>query len=798
MGGHYVKMRDVGDIIWEGDNPPSPIGDYKLWYSTDTLELYFHYCDAAGTCAWVPTSAPITMLEDLDEGLFEVRQLLNQVNSAAITNENDITLIRESLGKVNLQEVLDNGNTADKGAEFGGTVKVKANNTTADGDSLFTIEGDQANDGTGDNLLVARRHSSQGDQVRYYGPVINGKEVTTKEYVDTATSALDLEQVLTNGNIADKDIYLTHIASSDADIIDISPEKAKVIIATEGSKIPTFELQHYAVDDPSEVKLELDQDGTRFDIECDDKVNNIHFRFEDDVKFELNKDGDASFTGGLNVAGRVSSNGIANQGNVNFKFGSGQGVVLDSGSTFEPMLELKSYSGPGERKEVFSVNARGDANLLGKLTVAPGETDNEAVTYGQLATVAEEIEQIVPAYERGKYNFSLTDVSTGSSDRGKYTLLRLNTASDNSAATKACEDARDACKRNPDNDPIDCDLEFSSCVARLPSPGTVDIVTNSFNSVQKIKFSKYDANGAKHEWTDVAVGQIIDIFNDGDDNYFVGEVTAIDNSNASLVLLTVNKIQAKGNAVGVARIKVFTLNNEIDELTNYVRKTGDQMTGTLETTGRILIRPDDTGAQGGNNMLVVNQQSSKGSASIARFQQDGDDVIKVQYDKTTSFRNNRITEVGNPTDGKDAVNMEWVQNYIAGNVRRLWKWTGDQSSSPGAGKFSFAQSGAGYLYFDHRPTVGTELFNDANQYIGKGGDSLDQDKEFGYATFSIWEWTGTQWLPCKNGHISSTGIRTGKNNEPWRFSSNKNTIINHRNLTKDGLYTICVSGTILS
>ena len=62
-----VKMRDVGDIIWEGDTPPNPIGDYKLWYSTDTLELYFYYCDAAGTCAWVPTSVPITALEELTE-----------------------------------------------------------------------------------------------------------------------------------------------------------------------------------------------------------------------------------------------------------------------------------------------------------------------------------------------------------------------------------------------------------------------------------------------------------------------------------------------------------------------------------------------------------------------------------------------------------------------------------------------------------------------------------------------------------------------------------------------------------
>ena len=54
------------DLIWEGDSPPDPIGDYKLWYSTDTLELYFYYCDANGVCAWLPTSVPIQVLEDLN------------------------------------------------------------------------------------------------------------------------------------------------------------------------------------------------------------------------------------------------------------------------------------------------------------------------------------------------------------------------------------------------------------------------------------------------------------------------------------------------------------------------------------------------------------------------------------------------------------------------------------------------------------------------------------------------------------------------------------------------------------
>ena len=250
--------------------------------------------------------------------------------------------------------------------------------------------------------------------------------------------------------------------------------------------------------------------------------------------------------------------------------------------------------------------------------------------------------------------------------------------------------------------------------------------------------------------------------------------------------------------LGYANTNYASLQNTNTELDKRVLKAGDKMTGTLETTSRILIRPNNQGASGANNMLVVNQSSSNGSGSIVRIQQDGNDIIKVQDDKTTTFNDYRITDVGTPTSSKDATNKSWVEDYVAANVRRLWKWTGDQSSSPGAGKFSFAQSGAGYLYFDHRPTVGTELFNDANQYLVKGGDSLDQDKEFGYAMFTIWEWTGTQFIPCKSGHVSSTGIRTGKNNEAWRFSSNKNTILNHHNLTTEGLYAICVSGTILA
>ena len=96
-----VKMRDVGDIIWEGDNPPDPIGDYKLWYSTDTLELYFYYCDAGGTCAWVPTSVPIQVLEDLNTFAVQAEVDIDQLQYKQ-------QLLQNALDQIYLEQTTQN------------------------------------------------------------------------------------------------------------------------------------------------------------------------------------------------------------------------------------------------------------------------------------------------------------------------------------------------------------------------------------------------------------------------------------------------------------------------------------------------------------------------------------------------------------------------------------------------------------------------------------------------------------------------------------------------------------------
>jgi hypothetical protein len=505
------------------------------------------------------------------------------------------------------------------------------------------------------------------------------------EEVADAISKLDLQTVLDNGNVADKGIVLTN-ASDDA--LLLSPEDARIMVGGIGpSVVPRLELRHEAgLLDTSIVKLELDEDGSRFDIECDEKVDNIHFRFENDVKFELNKTGDAVFSGDVDIQGSAKTNGITNQGDALFKLSSGDTVVMESGSSYLPMLTLKSYSGPGERKEVFNVNASGSATLLGKLSLAPGEADNQAVTYGQLLSVQEQIEQIVPAYERGKYNISQEEVTTNSATRGRYNLIRKNNSADTQAQADACQNEYDVCLRNPDNSDIECLNNYSRCMSQIPEDGTYDVYITSFSDVEQVRFSQFDADGAKHEWNDVVPGQLIDIFNDDNDDYYVGEITAIAKSN-NYVTLDVDKVQAKGNATGAARIKVFTLDNDIEELANYVRKSGDEMTGklTLEQSGSgndvILVKDPN-----GNDFLSLGSDSD----TLARFQVKSNKQFKINTPQRQIFKiySDSTCILGGlrePTDASDAATKKYVDDNLFKPAKYMFRVDTQTNSAPEQG-----------------------------------------------------------------------------------------------------------------
>ena len=503
-----------------------------------------------------------------------------------------------------------------------------------------------------------------GIKYRYVGGAWRAVSSKAAQDVADALGQLDLEKVLTNGNVADKDIYLTHIESSDSDVIDISPEKAKVVVATEGDKVPTFELQHYAVDNNSQVKLKLDEDGTRFDIECDEKVNNIHFRFEEEDKLILNKEGDAVFGG--------------------------------------------------------------------KVKVEPGTAGNEAVTYSQLIEIEEELESIVPSIERGQFDLLLRDIVGG--DEGYFNMLRHFNNADKKAEEAKCKEEYDTCQRNPNLDAIDCEADFTRCQTRIPQVGTGYHPTDEFADVIRLKFSYYSVDGTTHDWSSLKPGQLIDVFNIEDDSYMLAEVTGTQGMWYEGVDIDVKVLQFKGKATGRCRIKVFELDLNAGSDVDFVRKSGDKMTGKLETTDRIWIRPNGKGAAGANNMLVVNQEEAD-TGSIARFQKNNVDLVKVQYDGTLSVENNRIVKVMDPTDDTDGANKHYVDSNFVSKAGDTM--TGALLVEP--------ESGGTTLRIQGSPTS-SDASNILNVYSNKGSQLFWVDsKNAGL--------TGTAKTPTNGSHL---------------------------------------------
>ena len=565
-----VKMRDVGDIIWEGDNPPNPIGDYKLWYSTDTLELYFHYCDAAGTCAWVPTSAPITMLESL---------------------EADVQL---ALAKAGVAEAAANANV----------------NTIAILDQALTE-------------------------------------------VENSLGKVTLEEVLTNGNAADKEIILTNGTN---DALRLSPEEARIMVGGIGEDVvPRLELRHQTgIQDTSIVKLELDEDGERFDIECDEKVNNIHFRFEEEDKLILNKEGDAEFSG--------------------------------------------------------------------KVKVQPGTSNNEVATYGQLATISEELQQLAPSFERGSWTWTDNE----NPGPGQYTTIREADDANLAACTTTWQD----CLVDAGDDLVaktQCQRDYDSCLDQYKAGPNPD-----FSKTQQIKFNATDSQGTEHTFDTAEVGQLIDIFNDSDADFLSGEITA-----KSGTTFTITRVSSKGSASGLGRIKIFTIDDNV-EITNYVRKTGDTMTGSLNITPS----KNDTG------LYLRAAEGTETSKHLVRIANSRNNYVFYAEESGTLAGMNGMA----PSQPRHLVNKKYVDDAIAAALSEpepapahlAWKFDGSTSTSgPAAGYFK--RDSNSIFRFSFKTANGLNLSN------GLIDDTRARERDL---DMTIWEKSGnSDWKMRAHYHI---------------------------------------------
>ena len=259
--------------------------------------------------------------------------------------------------------------------------------------------------------------------------------------------------------------------------------------------------------------------------------------------------------------------------------------------------------------EQVTIKGNGDAEFNGRVKVQPGEKDNEAVTYGQLVTLEEEIEQLRPTWDRGQWEYSPESYA----QEAKYVLIQEFLEED--AQENLCAQARADCMGGSTDPAVtaQCNREYDTCMTAIE--GSKWLTTDDWGKVESIAFSKVSTDGTDHSFVDVEAGMMIDVFNINDDGFMVA---AIDEKTAGPegTGFKITLVQSRGKAGGPAIVKFFQLSEEGQEieLTNYVRKDGDDMTGPLtinsytsDTIPALAVRPTDSYSGNSDVFKVCNK-----------------------------------------------------------------------------------------------------------------------------------------------------------------------------------------------
>ena len=201
---------------------------------------------------------------------------------------------------------------------------------------------------------------------------------------------------------------------------------------------------------------------------------------------------------------------------------------------------------------------------------------SQVVQDGQIIELEEEIESLAPSTDRGSWTFS--DAMPLAA--GEYTMGA-------SVSSSYCIDQLERCMRDilgfPDNiDPAaqaECNRLAGECETARENG---ELYMPDYSHAVILHFHKLDSDGKEHSFADWTVGKYIDLFDREDDDYALFEITEAPTQDGDIYTIGVQVLQHQGQAGGLVRVKVFEMSSA--DPTDYVRKTGDTMTGNPKPT----------------------------------------------------------------------------------------------------------------------------------------------------------------------------------------------------------------------
>ena len=298
--------------------------------------------------------------------------------------------------------------------------------------------------------------------------------------------------------------------------------------------------------------------------------------------------------------------------------------------------------------------------------------ESQAVQDNQIIELEEEIESLAPSLDRGKWN--LAELGLG------VTLASGEYAMGIGANRVYCEEGYEQCLLaiggNPNDDPAalaECNRIWGECFNAADGDG--EYYMNDWSHATFLHFHKTDSEGKEHTFVDYKVGMFIDLFDQGDTGFAVFEITAAPELDGDVYTIGVHPVQHEGEAAGLARVKVFELAGT--DPTDYVRKSGDTMTGRLwikppKNTPALYIYPPqgDAGA-GTDSDLQLIRIANSGNSYVFYVEESGAIAGKQGYV---------------PTDARHLVPKSYVDKEFTAPARFEWKvFTNLEDATPQQG-----------------------------------------------------------------------------------------------------------------
>lgn len=302
--------------------------------------------------------------------------------------------------------------------------------------------------------------------------------------------------------------------------------------------------------------------------------------------------------------------------------------------------------------------ASGGATFGAPVKIAPGFQDNEAVTYGQLSILEEEIEQLASSQERGIWNYT----SNAELQPGEYTIVKEFLEPEKQK--ERLDEQLTQCLIDAASDPVaasECQRVWSDAVDKID--GNLEVITDQWEEAEYYKVHKTDSKNIEHRL--LAENLVVDIFNIEDDGFMAGNCTNainVDQSNKTQKELTVEVTQHRGSAHGPAGIKILNLEGS-ESLGNYVRKSGDTMSGSLQIDGKLTANYKSQ--FNGQIKILCDPEDYKSSLTI--YGTLGGIQQKQLLNSVVTEADDYIEYFGTPSTDDSLVNKKYVDQATGGS-----------------------------------------------------------------------------------------------------------------------------------